>query len=361
MSRVVFCCDAGATLGIGHVMRCIALAEELAARGVECVFVADLGDLPWARDQVISRGLAVRAPGADGEDLVDLVLAEKPVGVVVDSYRLPPAVTIGLRAAGVPVTAIIDGEARGQSGDLYIDQNLDAEHRPGPAGAPRLAGLDYALLRSEVVGRRPAEPPRGLRHHPPRVLAYFGGTDPYGASPAVIGALARSGETFAATVVAPRPELRAALATLPLAGGQELDVIGPTSELMTLAADADLVISAAGTSLWELLCIGSAAAVVWVVDNQELGYARVVASGTAAGLGHLDDVRSDPLVAAEALGVLLRDVAQRDRLRSAGWASVDGRGRIRVADAILATTTATDTATAADTATDTRSGPVEPA
>ena len=54
---------------------------------------------------------------------------------------------------------------------------------------------------------------------------------------------------------------------------------------MSLAAAADLVISAAGSSLSELLCIGAAAAVVCVADNQQLGYARVVAAGTAAGLG----------------------------------------------------------------------------
>ncbi len=116
-------------------------------------------------------------------------------------------------------------------------------------------------------------------------------------------------------------------------------VIGPTTELMTLAAEADVVISASGTSLWELLCIGAAAAVVWVVDNQELGYDRVIAAGTAAGLGHLDEIRRDPAGAAKVLGALLRDVPWRDQLRATGWAMVDGQGRSRVADALLALTT----------------------
>src|SRR5262249_3165550 len=201
-------------------------------------------------------------------------------------------------------------------------------------GAPRLAGLDYALLRDEVLRLRLPAPPVGAFGSPPRVLAYFGGTDPFGASPMVLSALARSGEPFEATIVAPRPELRAALAAVPLASGQAVRAIDPTSELMSLAASADLVISASGTSLWELSCIGAAAAVVWVVDNQELGYDRVIAAGTAAGLGHLDDVRDDPETAAEILRDLLRDVTSRDRLRAAGWRLVDGRGRERVADAL---------------------------
>jgi spore coat polysaccharide biosynthesis predicted glycosyltransferase SpsG len=136
--------------------------------------------------------------------------------------------------------------------------------------------------------------------------------------------------------VAPRPELRTALAAVPLGSGQAVHAIDPTSSLMSLAAEAGLVISASGTSLWELLCIGAAAAVVWVVDNQELGYDQVIAAGTAAGLGHLDDVRDHPETAAEILRELLSDVTRRDRLRAAGWRLVDGRGRERVADALQA-------------------------
>ncbi len=331
MTRVVFCCDAGPVRGIGHVMRCLALAEELATRGIECVFVADLADVAWARSQVSARGF-----GMVQQDAFDPAAIEalRPDAVVLDSYYAPPSVGAGLRAAGIPLLTIIDGEARGQTGDLYLDANLGSEHRPGPADVPRLAGLDYALLRSEVLALRPIAPPSGPRHDPPRVLAYFGGTDAYAASPAVAAALAGTGEAFEATIVAPRPELREALAAVPLKPGQHIGVIDPTDALMTLAADADLVISASGTSLWELLCIGAAAAVLWVVDNQELGYERVLAAGTAAGLGHLTEIRSDPSAAAEVLATLLRDVAARDRLRVAGWSLVDGGGRARVADAL---------------------------
>jgi spore coat polysaccharide biosynthesis predicted glycosyltransferase SpsG len=335
MSRVVFVCDAGPIRGIGHVMRCLALAEEMAERGTRCVFVADLVDVPWAADQIRSRHFTVREHAADAPSLADAVLSFEPAAVVVDSYHSPRWVSAAIRSAGVPVLAIIDGDARDQVGDIYVDQNLDAERRPGPVGSPRLAGIEYALLRNEVLALRSAIPPSGARHEPPHVLAYFGGTDAYGASPAVMTALARSGERFHATVVAPRPSLQAELAELPLASGQRLSVIGPTDTLMGLAADADLVIGASGTSVWELMSIGSAAALVWVADNQEQGYERVVASGAAAGLGHLDDVRADPSGAAGTLGKLLRDVTLRDKIRATGWSMVDGLGRARVATALM--------------------------
>ncbi len=335
MTHIVFCCDAGPARGIGHLMRCIALAEDLAARGVVCTFVADLADVPWARTQVTSRGFKAHQHDDGRTGRLEAVVQHNPDGVVLDWYDAPPAFSAGLRSAGIPVLAIIDGDSRGQTGDLYLDQNLDAEHADGPGDAPRLAGLAYAMLRSEVIQLRPPAPPTGVRAVPPRVLAYFGGTDAHGASPVMVAALAASGEPFDAVVVAPRPDLRLAIERVPLAPGQMVTPIEPTDSLMSIAARADVVMSASGTSLWELLCIGSAAAVIWVVDNQELGYNRVVKSGLAAGVGHLDDVSANPTAASATLGCLLRDVAWRDQLRREGWALTDGRGRERVAAALL--------------------------
>ena len=254
-----------------------------------------------------------------------------PDAVVLDSYHAPPSVSSTLRAAGTPLLTIVDGAARGQSGDLYVDQNLDSENQPGPTDAPRLAGLPYALLRGEVLRLRPAAPPTGTRQDPPKVLAYFGGTDAYGASPVLAAALIASGAAFDATIVAPRPELRASIESLRLRPGQRISAIEPTEELMTIAVGSDVVISASGTSLWELLCIGAATAIIWVVDNQELGYGRVLAADLAAGLGHLDDVRDNPsrrrgdAGPAAARRGLARPAAL-DRLGPGGRPRADARG-----------------------------------
>ena len=65
-------CWCGATSdpasGVGHLMRCIALAEEFAARGHEVVFSATVEDVPFALEQVAaaaSRG-STRRPRTAG-------------------------------------------------------------------------------------------------------------------------------------------------------------------------------------------------------------------------------------------------------------------------------------------------------
>ena len=60
--RVGIRCDARAAIGVGHLVRCIALAEELVGRGHEVVFFGVV-DVPWASRQLADRGLAAREPG----------------------------------------------------------------------------------------------------------------------------------------------------------------------------------------------------------------------------------------------------------------------------------------------------------
>ncbi|HEU4424192.1 MAG TPA: spore coat protein [Pilimelia sp.] len=333
-------CDGGPTTGVGHVIRSIALAEEFAARGATVTFLSNLGDVPWVRRQLTDRGFPVVPGPATAGDMLAAVEAYDLDLVVIDSYVLDPACGAALREAGVPVVSIVDGDTRGQIADLYVDQNLDAELIPVslPPGAGRLAGLRYALLRDSVRAQRPAAPRNAAGTGVPQVLCFFGGTDAYGAAPILVRLLAETRRPFAATVVAGRPDLAAVLAGIETGAGQSVAVIEPTDRLPALIATADLVVSASGTSTWELLCLGAPAAMVWVVDNQRLGFDRVVARGLAVGLGRLEELAASG-TAAEVAVRALRELLARPDLRASlsvrAWSAVDGRGRVRVTDAAL--------------------------
>jgi spore coat polysaccharide biosynthesis predicted glycosyltransferase SpsG len=317
-------------------MRSLAFAEELLGRGVDVVFVCDSSSVPWADGQIRGRGIAVEGAVWTPEEHVALVRRLGLDAVVFDSYDLPGEVFSAVRRA-VPTMAIVDGELRGADADLLVDQNLGAEFDQPvlPAGAVRLAGLQYVMLRDEVLALRPTEPPVLRAAAVPQVFAFFGGTDAYGAGPYVVQALAATGVPFEATVVAPGEDLAAAIAAVRLQPDQQVQVIGPTSELAKAVVESDLVVSASGTSTWELLCLGATAGLVCVVDNQELGYERAVATGAAAGVGTLAELKADPAQATAVLRALLTDPLERARLAQAGWKLVDGQGRARVAEALL--------------------------
>ena len=319
-------------------MRSLALAEELGARGLDVVFVCDSHTVPWANDQILARDIPVEPAVWTPADHLDLFGRLGLDAVVFDSYDLDAAVFTAVRRSGLPTLAIVDGELRGAEADVYVDQNLGSElDSPAlPEGTTRLAGLDYVLLRDEVLAHRPGEEPAAGRPEVLRVFAFFGGTDAFGAGPHAIAALAATGVPFGATVVAPRPELVEAIRAVPLGPGQLVEPIGPTSRLAAEVVASDVVISASGTSTWELLCLGATTALICVVDNQVMVYERAVATGAAAGVGVLSSLQADPASGAEPLRALLTDPDLRARLAAAGWRLVDGQGRRRVADTLLA-------------------------
>nr|WP_202886721.1 spore coat protein [Kribbella sandramycini] len=316
-------------------MRCLALAEELRLRGTAVEFVCDAHTVPWAAGQIAARGIPIVPAVWTPAEHVELL--QRYDGVVFDSYDLDAVVYAAVRATGVPTLAIVDGDFRGAEADLLVDQNLAAElDQPAlPPGASRLAGLDYVLIRDEIRALRPSQPPVLRPSGVPSVFAFFGGTDAFGAGPVVTQALVATGVPFTATLVAPTPELARQVAAVEVGGHQRVDVIGPTDQLAAAVRAADLTISASGTSTWELLCLGATAGLVCVVDNQVMGYERAIATGTAAGVGVLSELASDPSAAADVLKRLLTDAAERARLAAAGWRLVDGQGRARVADALL--------------------------
>ncbi|MEV0617350.1 hypothetical protein AB0I81_28780 [Nonomuraea sp. NPDC050404] len=314
--RVGFRCDAGVKSGVGHLVRCVALAEELCGRGVEVVFLGEVCGSAWARAQLRERGYGlVPAPREPGE-LAALARRLHLDAVVLDSYLLPEETGAALRAAGLPVLAIVDGDPLGQEADLYLDQNLGAERRPFTRSGHRLAGARYVLLRDSVRGRTRA----GGGGEVPRVLCFFGGTDSAGVAPEWARALRATGRPFHATVISP----------VPFEAGWPIAVIPPTDRLPELMAAADLVVTAAGSAVWELLHLGVPTALTWVAANQRGGYEELVGRGVAAGLGRA--------AGAESVGVLARllaDPAAREEHGRRGSGLVDGKGRERVADALM--------------------------
>ena len=325
-------CDAGARTGVGHLVRSVALAEELVARGVAVRFLSDLGGLPWAEAQLAQRGLPRHPAPIDEAGLLATAERLRLDALIIDSYTVPPRHSAAVRATGRTVLAIVDGDTRGQSADVFVDQNLDAAIDGGP-GTVVLNGLDYALLRSSVRQLRPLRAPVRSSARTPKVVAFFGGTDAYRAAPTVAALLARTGAPFDATVVAADESLRRDLLAVEAGAGQRFEIIAPTDDLPKLLAGADLAISASGTSTWEVLCLGLAAALIWVVDNQIQGYGRTIAHGYAAGLGWLGEL-DDSAVAV--LRELLVSPGARAALATRAWSAVDGRGVVRVADALLA-------------------------
>lgn len=313
--RVLMHCHGAPAIGTGHVARSAALAEVALDRGHQVTFAGTFeGSIVTDR----LRTLGVTVVGGTGD------LASYDV-VHVDTY-LPDGDELTRRTAGAALLSNVeDGEFGRRPADVVIDPNLGAERTARDSGPVLLRGSRWALLRRSVTDHGgQAE----IRDEARRALVVMGGTDPRGLTGSVLEALAATGRDLAVTAItqsASREELERRVAGLDL----DVELVSPRPDLTGLMLGQDLVVSAAGTTAWELCCLGVPAALVCVADNQQAGYQRLLERGAAVGLGDASSgLDQDRAVAT--LRRVLGDRALRERIAKVGSRLVDGRGAWRV-------------------------------
>jgi len=325
-------CDTGSSIGLGHFVRCLALAEELAARGADVRFVADFGGLDWPRRQLDRRGLAHTPPAGAGPERLAAQAHEQAADVVVvDSYACDEAFFAALTGHGFGVAVIDDEARRPLPVDLLVNPNFGADsfvYRTRP-DTRRLLGAAFALLRRDVREARAAAK-RRFAGPARRVLVILGGTDPAGLTPTALAALGIAATDLSVRVIAgafPRP-----LGVAP--AGLDCTVLPGVDDMAEPMLWCDLAVSAAGSTAWELACLGTPMALVPVAENQQVVYGPLVAAGAAVGLGAAAD--ASPASWGRLLAPVLADADRRESLSRSAARLIDGAGAQRVADAIVA-------------------------
>jgi spore coat polysaccharide biosynthesis predicted glycosyltransferase SpsG len=326
--------DAGVVQGTGHVMRCLSLAEKLLQKGHRVGLFTNTSEITWLEAAISASGVEVFRVKAD--ELVPEHLEGFPADwLIVDSYQIPSeeisAVNKDLR-----VLAIVDGDARGITASAYLDTNLFSEKLSWPAEVEEklLAGSKFALVRDGVLIHKRSNPEL-IVGNPPKVLVFLGGSDPYGFSPLLAKALARVGAPFEATFIAPETShesIRTALGD----NSSKVAVIGLTPKLTDYYEGVDVVISAAGTSAWDVCSLGVPALLLAVVDNQEFSLAQIAEHGLTltnnlAGAGN-----EKAAELATQISSLLTNQKLRSELSEQALKHFDGLGRDRIEEFLTA-------------------------
>lgn len=301
--KVAFRADASLQMGTGHIMRCLTLADALAARGADCQFICreHPGNLIG---HIRSKGYLVHtlsvhneplAEGLPSGDLPSLahshwlgatqeqdagicaaVLAPlQPDWLIVDHYALDARWERALKPHYRRLMAIDDLADRPHACDLLLDQTFgrDAEdYRALVANSCQLfCGSQYALLRPEFAALRSYSLKRRAKPQFKQLLITMGGVDKDNAT----------GQVLEALHSCPLPtdcQITVVLGTTApwLAEVEQLaqDMRWPTqvkvgvSDMAQLMADSDLAIGAAGATSWERCCLGLPTIMLVLADNQ---------------------------------------------------------------------------------------------
>jgi len=339
--RLLVRADASSRLGSGHVLRSLALTEELRCRGGEAIFVCR--DAPghladWIRD----RGYPVRliealdCPEADAQATRQAAAADGPFDWLwVDHYHLDARWERAARGLARRTAAIDDMADRPHDVDLFVDYTHPASEAALydpllPAGTRRLIGHDYVFLRREFTDR---PVPERDYSSVKRLLVMQGGSDPPGMTDRVLDAL--DAPEFADL----RVDVAVGLSNLRLTALRRRLGDCPNRQLHVqhlrpsdLMRQADLCIGAGGMTSWERCYLGLPTLAIVIVENQMHITNMLAAYGALQNLGRSENLSIVAL--REHLRWAIADDIWRRRSGTLGQHLIDGHGVCRVIDAL---------------------------
>lgn len=339
--RLLVRADANAAIGSGHIIRSLALAQAWRRSGGDVRFLsADLN--PSLERDIASRGFRVhRLAGAypdptDARSTASAAAAEGGAGwIVIDGYRFTADYHAAVRDAGWPLLVVVDhAHLRYYDADILLNQNVDAERLvyDGPPGMRMLLGTEYALLREEFIASA-----REFRPIPPaaaNLLVMMGGGDPDNVTGQVLEALAGmpTRVTRVRVVVGPSNPHASAIAEIAARLSPPAEVLHDPQDMPGVMRWADLAVTAAGSTCWELAYLGVPILTIVTAENQIGIAAGLAVRGASVDLGWHTAVTSAAI--GEMITAVAADATRRELLRAAAAGLVDGGGADRVVAAL---------------------------
>lgn len=302
MKTAFFRTDASSLIGMGHVMRCLTLADSLCQHGIQSIFVCrrlpgHLGEYIRTKDYPVEWIESKNDEFRPEEDAIAtkaiLGKAARPVDwFIADHYGIDRVWEAEVGPLTGKLLVIDDLANRPHECDILVDQNAYDQMETRyinlvPPRCVQLLGPHYLLLRPSFYEAR-----RSLRTRDgvvKRLLVFFGGSDPTNETAKALRALSQwpGGEPpFHTEVVVGssnpfRQEIASLCARIP---HTELHV--QAENMAELISQADYALGAGGVAMWERCYLGLPSAVTVVADNQAASVRYAAQQGAVTFTGN---------------------------------------------------------------------------
>ena len=312
----VFRADASPLIGSGHVVRSVAVAEALRDAGQEVIHVGKILDLPWL-DELLIEG-AFSQYGLDESD----VPPSKENKLVIDSYSLDTKNNYFQLDSWGLVACLVDKSTPQFHANLYFNLSPEINWKPaiGDSAAKIYSGVEYIPVRKIHLFKNQ----KTSESVPLRIVITSGGSDSTNLIDSIINNMAALDFEFEAEVLSNN--------SFELDSRFKISRLG--SSLSRALEECDLVLTAAGSTIWELLNRRIAFGVFCCVDNQLENYKFLSSTNLASPLG-IYDMNLGWKIDDEALRRLIVNSSTRAELRSRMCQLQFGEGAKNIANILM--------------------------
>jgi len=342
--------DGGQSIGMGHVIRCLSLAQEIRKLGQNVLFISKFEEgikkIKQSEFEVL-RLINKKSSSFDGFDYGDkseLISETKEIiqfinkhgikSLIVDSYNVDNEFFSSVRKKVKKLVYIDDLNAFDYDVDLIINYNANAnleDYSRINKSVKKLLGPEYVLVREQYRNINN----QNIAKDVSEILITSGSTDYYSTIPFFLKAIVRETDFADTKLNVVIGQGFKNIDEIKVASRDRKNIIlyEDVSDLSKLMISSDVAISSGGSTLYELCACGTPSLSYIIAQNQEKSAQALSKKGIIECLGWYHRLSTD--VAVQKIKSLCIDFKRRKELSAKMQEVVDGNGARRAAEEIL--------------------------
>ena len=330
--------DADSRIGIGHLMRCLVLAQEFKKQGGKVTFISAC-DNNILRNRITDEGfqlVSVENSYPNKGDLETTLLTinnslSSNKWIIIDGYHFDTHYQESIKNYRNRLLVIDDtAHLNRYVADIILNQNIIAKELiySCEPGTKLLLGTNYVLLRDEFLTNKNWN--RDFPKIAKNILVNMGGGDLDNVTFKVLSAFDQvdiDGIEIIAVVGAANPHLDS-LKKVTENSKHKIDLLQNVNAISDLMVWADMAISAAGSTCWELAYMGLPAILIITSENQVMNLEFLEKYGAATCVSNKMNISTNLISEIIIQSIMNKEL--RNNMSNKGKLLVDGNGSKRV-------------------------------
>jgi len=322
--RVVFRLDAGKETGIGHLMRCLALSEEIIKNGGKCYFLSRIQGKGLKQKIKKNKSFLKEIDkklswDEDCELAIDFCKKNNIDWFVTDHYGIKEDYIKKIKKEGFFVLSIDDNANIFYDSDIVVNQNIGAEKLGIKTNKKTklLLGTKYVILRDELLKAKRQKSKNKVKN----ILITLGGTDKNNVASKVIESIEiKNNEIIYTVLIGPLGNK--------IDSNKNIKILFSPKSMAEVYSKSDIAISSGGTTCYELLYFGVPNIIITTADNQ-LNIARNLdKEKTSIYAGEMGKINFEEIV--DKTELLIKNKKLRKEMAKKGMELIDGKGKERI-------------------------------
>lgn len=329
---MAFRVDASLTIGIGHLMRCLALSEELKRRGNCCHIISKIDNSVF-HNKIKNLNLKqLKTNITVSEEIETLIKYSKKNNIdwiITDHYKIDTPYNRIVKQNGFNLLSIDDNSQIHYYSDIVLNQNFGSEKLEFSSEkyTKFLLGHRYVLIRDELLNNFTKKRYSNVK----KILISLGGSDFDNYTLKILKSLTTIDENIEfMVVIAPLNPYSNEIKKYIKNMNRNVILILDPKEMSKIYLESDLAISSGGSSCYELAYYGIPNLIISVAENQLNVANEIEKLNMGIYIGRKNEFKTRKLL--NGINELIDNLNLRKSMSHNGKKIIDGRGKERVVD-----------------------------